>query len=111
MSKKVLYSKQVFDAEAMGAATVESLIVNIPFLDNIAIEIAWTGTPAGTFQVLGSVSGINYNPISISVKPAAGVNDSTLVTFQNQGFQYLKLRYIGNGGVGALDAWVGGKEI
>jgi hypothetical protein len=111
MAKKVLYSKQVFVDEAIAVATVDSLIVNIPFLDNISIEIAWTGTPTGTFQVLGSVSGVNYNPVAIGIKAAAGVPDTTLVSFQNQGYQFLKLRYIGTGGNGTLNAWVGGKEI
>ena len=111
MSKKVLYAKQIFASQSMGTGLIQSQIVNIPFLDNISIEIAWTGTPVGTFQVLGSVSGINYNPVQVSIKPASGSADSTMASFQNQGYQFVLLQYTGTSGSGVLNAWVGGKEI
>lgn len=96
---------------AMGNTTIQSLVIDIPFLDNISIEIAWTGTPTGTFKVVGSVSGQNFIPQPISIAPAAGSAGSTMVTFQNQGYQYVALQYIGASSTGILNAWCGGKEI
>lgn len=95
----------------MATGSILSLTVDIPFLDNISIEIAWTGTPTGTFKVLGSVSKNNFNPISASIQPPAGSAGSTMVSFQNQGFQQVELQYIGSSGTGFLNAWIGGKEV
>lgn len=110
MSKKVLYSKQIFANQVIASGVVQSIKIKMPMLDNISVEIAWTGTPVGTFQVLASVSGINYNPVQVSIKPASGSADSTMASFPNQGYQFVLLQYTRTSGSGVLNAWAGGKE-
>jgi hypothetical protein len=42
-----------------GTSTITSLITSIQFLDDIGLELVWSGNPVGNFQVLVSA---DYDP-------------------------------------------------
>jgi hypothetical protein len=111
LAKKVLYSFQLFANQAMAGTTVQSQTMSVPFLDNLAIEAKWTGTPNGTFQLLGSVSGLNFNVLPVIFPPATGSAGSWTIPFVYQGCQYLQLQYTGSSSTGTLNAYIGGKEV
>src|SRR4051812_24681025 len=49
---------------------IYSNIVDIAKMDNVGLEVTWTGTPTGVFEVQGSNSGINF--YSLTFNPVLG---------------------------------------
>lgn len=96
----------------MSTATVTSSTTDIRFLDNIAVELVWTGTPTGTFDFQGSLDNSNF--VSVSVSPAiaaTGAADKALVNFEGLAFAYFRVVYTKTSGTGTLTAYICGKSI
>ncbi len=60
-AKKTNQFKLLNAAAISGTATVTSAIQNFNNLDNLFIQIRFTGTPTGTFSVEGSADGIIFD--------------------------------------------------
>ena len=102
---------------------------NIAFLDNISVQIIFTGSPTGTFYIQGSNvanSGglIRNGPgasdwVTVPVVDATGVIDldasgsagQYLANLFNLGFAYLRVIYDFTSGSGSVDVWINGKSI
>ncbi len=55
MSRKILPKFQIVTSGDMSQATVTSTVTNIERLDNIGVQLNWTGSPVGTFAVQVSI--------------------------------------------------------
>jgi hypothetical protein len=94
------------------SATITSARVDIRYLDNISVQLNFTGSPTGTFDVLGSIDGINYIALTISPALAAtGSGGQLLVDLNQLSVPFIKVRYNFTSGSGSLDVWVSGKEV
>lgn len=104
------------------SGNLTSLITCIQYLDNISLQLNFTGVPVGTFQVLGSNDHYEVNnqveipgtfiPITLSPAPvAAGAAGNILMNLNQLGFAYIMLTYTYTSGSGILNAFINGKEI
>lgn len=96
-----------------GTNTIWSNIISISKFDNQGLEVTWTGTPTGTFQVLVSNSGINfyaltYNPALAQPSGSAGgyvINNNQLP------FKFIQLQYTNTSGSGILTVYSQQKDL
>ncbi len=99
-----------------------SAVTNIQFLDNIAIQLDFAGTPTGTFQVQVSVDHAQDNngnvtvagswvPLLLSSNPvAAGTSGTIYIDLNQLSAPYMRVTYTGTG-AGTLNAFVSAKTI
>src|SRR5580693_1854551 len=48
-----------------GTNTIYTQIVDVSRMDNIGLELTWTGTPTGTISILASNSVINFSALTL----------------------------------------------
>jgi hypothetical protein len=85
--------------------TIYSQILEKSRMDNIGIELAWTGTPTGTISVLVSVSGINFPALTFPINQPAGSAGTTALSLNQLPFKYFMLQYTNASGSGLLMAY------
>lgn len=76
-------------------------------MDNVNLEVTWTGTPTGTFEVLTSNSGINFYPLTYNPALAQPVGSAGGYTINNTQLsaKYILLRYTNSSGSGTLTVY------
>jgi len=121
--KDVLKIYQVITNGDMSQATLTSKVTGIQYMDNIPIQLNFTGTPTGTFAVQGSLdysqdfqgnvtSVGNWVPLVLSPSPAAtGAAGSILLDLNQLSFPWIRVVYTKTSGTGTLNAFVGGKML
>lgn len=107
------------------SANLTSPVTDIRYLDNIAIQLIFTGTPTGTFVVQGSldymrafseearaVNAGTWTTITLgSTLAASGAAGNILVDLNQLSFPYIRVVYTRTSGTGSLDMWVEGKAV
>lgn len=73
-------------------------------MDNVGLEISWTGTPSGTISVMASNSGafftaLTFDPALAQPSGSAGGYVVDLFTYP---FKYILLEYVNVSGTGSL---------
>jgi hypothetical protein len=121
--KDVLKPYKIITAGNMSASSITSLATNIQYLDNICLEMVFTGSPTGTFSVQGSVdyqqdangnvtNTGNWVPITLSPAPvASGSAGSILIDMNQLSFPYIRVVYTRTSGSGSLTVNIGGKQL
>lgn len=110
--------------DASMATSLTSNPVPIMYEDSVAVQLNFTGTPTGTFQIQGSV---DYNPggplgpsansgnwanLTLSPVPtAAGAPDTILIDMYGLSFPYIRVVYTRTSGTGTLNTWVDCKKL
>lgn len=98
-----------------GTATIVSQPVNIKNLDNIGINIDWSGPSNGTISIECSVTGEpgSYKALTFSPPLAqpSGVSGGYLVSVNQAPFEWLRISYTNSSGVGALFADITAKDL
>lgn len=96
-----------------GTNTIYSQIMEVSRMDNLGIELAWSGSPIGTLTVFVSNSGINWP--SLTFNPAfsqpAGVAATEGLNINQIPFKYVLLQYTNTSGVGVLTAYGQNKDL
>ena len=106
-----------------GTSTITSAAVEIVYLDNVYLQLDFTGTPTGTFAV--QVSNDHYedtngnilvpgNWITLVLSPApvaAGAPNDIGIDMNQLGASYLRVVYTNTSGTGVLNATVSGKSL
>jgi hypothetical protein len=122
-SKEYLPPVHVIKAASMASNITQVLPIYIQLLDNVAVQLNWTGTPTGTFQISGSLDHTQdsqgnitnagtFIPITLSPSPAAsGSASNILINLSGLSFPYIQVAYTATGGTGTLDAYIGAKAI
>jgi hypothetical protein len=121
--KNVLAPHNIITAGSMSGA-LTSDATSIQYMDNICIELVWTGTPTGTFSIEGSLTyqtnsvgtGVSnagtWVPITLTPPPAAtGSAGSILLDLNQLSFPYIRVKYSPTSGSGTLTATIGGKQL
>lgn len=123
-NKSALASALVIKNGVMtGTNTLTSSVVDISTLDNIGVQMNFTGTPTGTFAVevsadyrqdfLGNVLVVgNWIPVALSTPPvASGSAGNIYVDLLPLSAPYLRVQYTNTAGSGVLNVFVTGKTI
>jgi len=112
MSKKVLFAYQWITNGDMSQAEIQSAYTSIAYLDNISVQVKWTGTsPVGVLRIVGSVNGEDFVVQPISAPPVNANSGNVMISFQNAGYQKVGLLYQRTSGSGTMNSWIGGKEV
>jgi hypothetical protein len=101
------------------SASITSPVTTITWLDNVAVQLIWTGAPVGTFAVQGC---LDYNAathapgtwVDIVLSPApaaAGTASSALVDMNQLSFPYIRVVYTRASGTGTLNVYIAAKEV
>jgi hypothetical protein len=105
------------------SANVTSAVTNIQYVDNVGIELSWTGTPTGTFTVEVSVSyeqdsqgnvinAGSWNALTLNPTPtASGSAGSFYISLNQIEAPWVRVRYIRTSGTGVLTSYICTKEI
>lgn len=114
---------QNITAGDMSTASITSSVTNIQFLDNIGIQLDFTGTPTGTFQVQVSANHAqdefgnvtvpgSWIPITLSPSPAAsGSADSIYIDINQTSAPWIRVVYTRGSGTGVLNGYITGKLL
>jgi len=123
-TKNVLNKTQVVAAGAMtGTSVITSSVVGIAYLDNVGVQLNFTGNPTGTFQVQvsadyqqdsqGVVTSVG-NWVSVTLSPApvaSGAANQIYIDMQQLSAPFLRVVYTNASGTGVLNAFVVGKSV
>ena len=90
-----------------GTNTIYTQIVDISRIDNCGLEVTWTGTPVGTFQVMVSNSGINFYALTFNpaLTQPAGSAGGYAIDLNQLPFKYFLLQYTNTSGSGILTVY------
>lgn len=92
--------------------TIYSNILDVSRMDNIGLELNWTGTPTGTISVLVSNSGVNFYALSSpTISQPSGSASGTTVQLNQLPFKYMMLSYTNASGSGTLTAFIQLKDL
>lgn len=82
-------------------------------IDNIGLEISWTGTPSGTITVNGSNGGVNFYSLTFSpaITQPTGSPGGYLIDLNQYPFRFLMLQYANTSGSGAITAILSGRSL
>lgn len=99
---------------SMGA-TITSDPVPMSFEDNVAIQVKWTGTPTGTFDVQVSLDPTNLGWQSLTFSPSptapAGAAGTNWFDINQTGAAFVRLVYTRTSSTGALFAKISAKDV
>lgn len=86
---------------------IYSQILDKSRMDNVGLELNWTGTPTGTLQVMCSNSGLNFYALTFnpSLGQPAGSASGELINLNQVPFKYILLIYTNTSGSGTLTAY------
>lgn len=98
-----------------GTAVLFSQIIDVSRMDTLGLELDWTGTPTGTFNIFASVSGASWKDVTASFLPTisnpAGSASDTLVGYKQYEYKYFLLEYTNASGVGVLTGYLQVKDL
>jgi hypothetical protein len=96
-----------------GSNTYTSQPINVKNLDNVMLQLIWTGTPTGVFSVLHSPDGVLYDSITLSpiITQPAGSSGHWSVVLQGEPGQYVMVQYVNASGSGTVDVIVAAKDV
>lgn len=119
-SKNALTPFQLIVAQSM-AGDVTSSPTNVQWLDNVSIQLNFSGTPTGTFSVQGSLDYKAYpltgvqesagNWITITTASASGAAGNVLFDLNQLSFPWVRVIYTRSGGSGTLDGFISAKAV
>lgn len=92
---------------------IYSQIIDVSKMDNQGLEVTWTGTPTGTFEVMVSNSGVNFYALTFTpalTQPAAS-GGGYAIDLNQLPFKYVMLRYTNASGNGVLTVYGQNKDL
>lgn len=95
------------------SAGLVSRPIPIEFLDNVGIQLQWTGTPTGDFYVDGRIHPKAPWTELILDPPAAAIGTASdwIISLLLVPYNELRLRWIPVSGAGTLTAWAMCKQV
>jgi hypothetical protein len=87
-----------------GTNTIYSQILDVSRMDNLGLEVAWSGTPTGTLSIMTSVSAVNWNALTFNpaLPQPSGSAAGYSVSLNQLPFKYILLVYVNSSGTGVL---------
>lgn len=118
-SKNVLRVWNGIANSDMSAASITSDPTNVLFMDNVQVQLNYTGTPTGTFQVQVSsdydpttATAGNWVPIPFgSTISATGAADQIILDMNQLPAPWVRVVYTRSSGSGTLNMYLTAKEV
>ena len=109
-TKRVLdFASLVVDGDMSGDVTSDA--TNILHLDRIGYQVAWTGTPVGTFSVEVSNDSVTWAAVVLSpAVAAAGSADNAFIDVESAA-KFMRIKYTAGSSTGTLNIHITGKSI
>lgn len=84
--------------------TIYSQVIEKSRIDNIFLELTWTGTPTGTFQVMASASGQYFYALTFvpALTQPNGSASGIAINLTQLAAKYIMLQYTNSSGTGSL---------
>lgn len=119
--KNNLQSYQIITAGDM-SADITSAVTNIQTLDNIGIQLNWTGSPVGVFEVQVSIdyaqdnfgnviNAGHWTPIDFQVGPSTTDGSPIYLDLNQLSAPWIRTFYDRTSGTGTLSAYITAKMI
>ena len=121
-SKNALVPVLVLSQQSL-AGSFTGPVTTITFLDNISLQLIWSGAPVGSFTLESCLDykegGLGQPPLNpgtwqtlpIAAKAAGGAPGSELYDLTQISPCFIRVRYTSVGGAGTVDQWISGKAI
>lgn len=107
------------------AASITSPVTNIEFLDNVGVQLNFTGAPVGNFQVQVSIdynqdnngnviSAGNWVPVTLSngtVNANTSLGSPIYIDLNQLSAPWVRVVYVRTSGTGALNVFLSGKML
>lgn len=112
MGKSITKAKKYMTAGDM-AGNLTSDTIDVDRMDNVGIQLLWTGTPTGSIVVDGRIADdgpwteLDLDP---AIAPAGSASDH-LISLTQIPYAELRVRYVRTSGSGALTVWAMAKQI
>jgi len=106
-------------ATMTGTSVITSPVQEVRYEDNVGIQLIWTGTPVGSFDIQVS---LNYNAntgvagdwtsltLSNPIAPA-GSASTGYIDLNQLSAPYFRIVYTNASGTGVLNAWITAKGV
>lgn len=107
----------------MSQSSITSAVSNIEFLDNIGLQLIFTGTPTGTFSVELSIdyqqdqqgnviNAGNWTAMSFSSSPvASGAAGTVYIDINQISAPWMRVKYTKTSGTGTLQGYLTAKMV
>jgi hypothetical protein len=122
-TKRKLSPYQIITSGDMSQASITSTPTNIQYLDNVGIQLTWTGAPVGTFSIQissdyqrdaqGNVTNAG-NWVTLPLSPAitaSGSADTAYIDMTQLSAPWVRVLYTKTSGTGTLQGYVTGKTV
>jgi len=110
--RQVLTPTSILAAGDMSLASLTSSIISIQRIDNVAVQLTWTGNAVGTFAVQVSNDQSGWSALDTSGAPSiSGTAGTIMLDLNLTSAPYLRVVYTRTSGTGALTVIVSGKGI
>lgn len=96
-----------------GTTTIYTQIIDVSRVDNIGLEITYTGTGTGTISVMVSNSSLNFYALTFSpaLTQPSGSSGGYAIDLNQLPFKYMYLQYVNNSGSGTLTTYMQCKDL
>ncbi len=103
----------ITDGVMTGTAVLTSEVFNIQNLDNVGLQVDWTGAAVGVIQVLASIDAVNYHAFTFdpALAQPAGTAGGYMINLNQVPFPYVKVQYTNASSTGVLNVWLSAKEL
>lgn len=95
------------------ASNILSTTQNVQNFDNIGLQFEYSGTPTGTFAVLGSVDNTNFYPLTFNptLQTPTGSSGGFLLNLNQFPWPFLQVSYTASSGTGVLNVFICSKDL
>ena len=93
--------------------TIYSNIIDMSRMDNIGLEVSWTGTAVGTLTYIGSNSGLasNFFPVTLTTNQPGGSAGVFGINLNQWPYKYLMIQYTNTSGSGVLSIYGQARDL
>lgn len=90
-----------------GTNTIYTQIIDVSRIDNMGLEVTWTGNPVGTITVNVSNSGISFYDLTFdpALAQPSGSAGGYAINLNQLPFKYVMLKYVNTSGSGVLTVY------
>lgn len=85
-----------------GTSVISSSAMNVLHLTLACFQAIWTGTPNGSFKAEGSIDGINFDNLNITITAVTGAAGNRIVVVPSCAPKYVRLTYTNTSSAGTL---------